>query len=79
MKPYGAREAKSRCQSERTWNAGRVILIITLVAGVTGWTLNYEMFFYAIFAASLLISRRFLHGSNPTISRSRIGRTLKIL
>jgi peptidoglycan/LPS O-acetylase OafA/YrhL len=24
-----------------------------------GWTLNYEMFFYAIFAASLLISRRY--------------------
>ncbi|MEP7210318.1 MAG: acyltransferase [Alphaproteobacteria bacterium] len=24
-----------------------------------GWTLNYEMFFYAVFAVSLLISRRF--------------------
>ncbi len=36
MKHYGTRETKSRCQSGRTWSAGRVILVITLVAGVTG-------------------------------------------
>jgi exopolysaccharide production protein ExoZ len=37
--------------SERTGNIQPLL--------ITGWTLNYEMFFYAVFACGLLIARRY--------------------